>query len=128
MNANTQFIQDLVVFPAKTNAIPKALYESAEIYQLEMERLFYGPHWHPVAHVGEIPNTGDYKTFYIGEVPILVEDVPSEDVLLGESPPLDPELLDYPPVVRPETRPLRLALSNSFGFGGTNATLVLERP
>jgi phenylpropionate dioxygenase-like ring-hydroxylating dioxygenase large terminal subunit len=55
MNANTQFIQDLVVFPAKTNAIPKALYESAEIYQLEMERLFYGPHWHPVAHVGRFP-------------------------------------------------------------------------
>ena len=42
--------------------------------------------------------------------------------------PLDPELLDYPPVVRPEERSLRLALSNSFGFGGTNATLVLERP
>jgi 3-oxoacyl-[acyl-carrier-protein] synthase-1 len=41
--------------------------------------------------------------------------------------PLDPELDDYPPVVRPTSRPLRLALSNSLGFGGTNVALVLAR-
>ena len=42
--------------------------------------------------------------------------------------PLDPELLDYPPVVQPTSRPLRHALSNSFGFGGTNVSLVLSAP
>src|SRR5712664_2775674 len=41
--------------------------------------------------------------------------------------PLDPELDDYPPVVRPTGRPLRFALSNSLGFGGTNVALLLAR-
>jgi 3-oxoacyl-[acyl-carrier-protein] synthase-1 len=40
---------------------------------------------------------------------------------------LDPELSDYPPILQPESRNLSLALSNSFGFGGTNASLVLGR-
>jgi 3-oxoacyl-[acyl-carrier-protein] synthase-1 len=41
---------------------------------------------------------------------------------------LDPELEGYPPVRAPERRTLRYGLSNSFGFGGTNATLVLSPP
>jgi 3-oxoacyl-[acyl-carrier-protein] synthase-1 len=42
--------------------------------------------------------------------------------------PLDPELVDYPPVLSPTNRSMRLAMSNSFGFGGTNVSLVLGAP
>ncbi len=41
--------------------------------------------------------------------------------------PLDPELADFPPVLSPTDAPLRLAASSSFGFGGTNAALILAR-
>ncbi len=40
--------------------------------------------------------------------------------------PLDAELTDWPPVLHPTERPLTLAMSNSFGFGGTNASLILS--
>jgi 3-oxoacyl-[acyl-carrier-protein] synthase-1 len=41
--------------------------------------------------------------------------------------PLAPELEDYPPVRAPLDLELRHAISNSFGFGGTNVALVLGR-
>ncbi len=41
--------------------------------------------------------------------------------------PLDPELEDYPPVLAPTDAALRHAISNSFGFGGTNVALVLSK-
>lgn len=41
--------------------------------------------------------------------------------------PLDPELADYPPVTRPSAADAEWAVSNSFGFGGTNVSLVLRR-
>jgi 3-oxoacyl-[acyl-carrier-protein] synthase-1 len=41
--------------------------------------------------------------------------------------PLDPELESYPPVVESTQASPRIALSNSFGFGGTNVSLVLSK-
>jgi len=40
--------------------------------------------------------------------------------------PLDPEVETYAPVTAPRTTPLRYAMSNSFGFGGTNAALLVS--
>ncbi len=41
---------------------------------------------------------------------------------------LDPELADYPPVTERTDQAFNLALSNSFGFGGTNVSLLLQAP
>jgi len=39
--------------------------------------------------------------------------------------PVDPEIADYLPITKPTDLAVRYALSNSFGFGGTNASLIL---
>ncbi|HCO42849.1 MAG TPA: (2Fe-2S)-binding protein [Gammaproteobacteria bacterium] len=71
MNAPTVFGAP-VRWPAKINEIPKDIFDREDIFRMELERIFYGPEWHPVAHTGEIPNPGDFKTFHIGERPLLV--------------------------------------------------------
>jgi 3-oxoacyl-[acyl-carrier-protein] synthase-1 len=42
--------------------------------------------------------------------------------------PLDPALEDFPPVQQTRSTPIHRAMSNSFGFGGTNVALILQRP
>ena len=62
----------LVSWPAKVNEIPKDIFFREDVYQLELENIFYGPEWHPVAHTGELPDNGDFKTINVGERPILI--------------------------------------------------------
>ena len=86
---------------------------------------------------GEAPEAGRHHLVQVGVVPqerprvlltlpelIALVGVPGAG--LGDDPLLDPEIEDYPPVRSPEDRPLRHAMSNSFGFGGTNGTLVFR--
>jgi phenylpropionate dioxygenase-like ring-hydroxylating dioxygenase large terminal subunit len=59
-------------WPEKFSELPKEIYHREDIYRLELERIFYGPEWHLVAHVAEIPGPGDFKTINLGEAPLLV--------------------------------------------------------
>ncbi len=61
-----------LVWPARTNAVPKAIFDDPELFEHELENIFYGPEWHPVAVVGEIPRPGDFKTIHVGRRPLLV--------------------------------------------------------
>ena len=59
-------------WPRHINEIPKAIFVDAGLFERELETIFYGPEWHPVAHEAEIPAAGDFKTFDLGRLPLLI--------------------------------------------------------
>jgi len=61
-----------LVWPGHINEIPKSIFVDAELFERELETIFYGAQWHAVAHEAEIPAAGDFKTFDLGRVPLLV--------------------------------------------------------
>jgi salicylate 5-hydroxylase large subunit len=52
--------------------VPFWSYTDPALYQRELERLFYGPHWCYVGLAVEIPNTGDYKLSWVGERQVIM--------------------------------------------------------
>jgi salicylate 5-hydroxylase large subunit len=52
--------------------IPLWAYSSRDVYERELERIFYGPHWSYVSLEAEIPNVGDYKLTRIGERAVII--------------------------------------------------------
>ena len=55
---------------ARVDRTHVSLYTDPEVFHDELERIFYRS-WVYVAHDSEIPNPGDYKTTYIGLVPVI---------------------------------------------------------
>lgn len=64
---NSHDISDL----ARVDRTHVSLYTDPDIFQEEMDKIFYTT-WVFVGHESEIPNVGDYKTTYIGQVPVVV--------------------------------------------------------
>lgn len=53
-------------------AVPYDVFTSPDVYAREQERIFRGENWSFVALEAEIPNSGDYKTTFIGDTPVVV--------------------------------------------------------
>ncbi len=65
--------QPLVRWPNPgTSRIPYWAYTDPSLYQRELERLFYGPHWNYIGLAIEIPKTGDYKLSWVGERQVIM--------------------------------------------------------
>uniref|UniRef100_UPI002458E4C1 aromatic ring-hydroxylating oxygenase subunit alpha n=1 Tax=Nocardia farcinica TaxID=37329 RepID=UPI002458E4C1 len=52
--------------------LPKEIFSDELVYRQELERIFYGPYWHPVAHRAELPEANSFKTTWLGEIPVIV--------------------------------------------------------
>jgi len=51
---------------------PFQVFHDPAVYAREQEKLFRGPVWHFVALEAEVPEPGDFKTTFIGDIPVVV--------------------------------------------------------
>lgn len=52
--------------------IPFRVYTDAQLYQRELDKIFYGAHWCYVGLEVEIPGTGDFKLSFVGERQVIL--------------------------------------------------------
>ena len=55
-----------------SSRVPFWVYTDAQLYQQELDKIFYGAHWCYVGLEIEILNTGDYKLSHVGERQVLM--------------------------------------------------------
>ena len=51
--------------------VPYWLYQDPAILRAEQQRIFQGPAWHYLCLEADIPNHGDYRTSFVGEMPVI---------------------------------------------------------
>jgi phenylpropionate dioxygenase-like ring-hydroxylating dioxygenase large terminal subunit len=75
MNANPESRTKQASFDisdlARVDRVHVSLYTEPSIFEEEMKRIFYTT-WVFVGHESEVKNIGDYKTTYIGHMPVIV--------------------------------------------------------
>jgi phenylpropionate dioxygenase-like ring-hydroxylating dioxygenase large terminal subunit len=72
MNIRVEKAKPELIWPTDVTDIPTEVFVRDDIFEAEVEAIFRGPYWHAVAHEAEIPKPGDFKTFELGRVPLLI--------------------------------------------------------
>ncbi|MEA2689222.1 MAG: anthranilate 1,2-dioxygenase large subunit [Candidatus Eremiobacteraeota bacterium] len=52
--------------------VPYWVFEAADVYAAEQQRLFEGPVWNYLCLEAEIPNAGDFRSTFAGRMPVVV--------------------------------------------------------
>jgi len=52
--------------------IPYEVYDDKQVYDQEREQIFQGATWNFLGLASEVPEAGDYKTTFLGDIPIVV--------------------------------------------------------
>lgn len=59
-------------WPPGITRIPYRVYQDPEVLRHEQKTVFEGPVWNFLALEAEIPNRGDYRTTFVGSMPVVV--------------------------------------------------------
>jgi len=59
-------------WPAGISRVPYWLYQDPEVLRAEQKRIFEGPVWHYLCLEVEIENQGDFRTTFVGDMPVIV--------------------------------------------------------
>jgi anthranilate 1,2-dioxygenase large subunit len=68
MTASSQ----LPTWPDGLTQVPYWVFQRDDIYAREQERLFRGPHWNYLCLEAEVASTGQYRTSWLGDTPVIV--------------------------------------------------------
>jgi phenylpropionate dioxygenase-like ring-hydroxylating dioxygenase large terminal subunit len=60
------------LWPAGLTRVPYWVYTDAEVLAAEQRRIFEGPVWNYLCLEIELPNVGDYRTTFVGSMPVVV--------------------------------------------------------
>src|SRR5271157_1419928 len=60
------------LWPAGLTRVPYWVYTEHDVLQAEQKRIFEGPVWNYLCLETELPNVGDYRTTFVGRMPVVV--------------------------------------------------------